>query len=604
MSYISDSSKVKERIISPYESQTSEDVKKDNKSSIQIFNSATSAPQDETVKQETIPDNIDTKALLKKYKKDPAAILDELGIFNEEQRKQLSEMLSDKKDLKSFLEIIEKDGLKSDDIVAAMKKVKEKASSGFFKRIGNVVKKAFTDGISEAVSLAKSEKVYYSDKLSGNMEEIREKRSDFSSEGLVNVADKIIENEEIKEPTMHFVEKEEIAGKKLYNEESVLQAVNIMSEKPQDAIEFRDNAIELESIKDENGHIKYNGTTIINVDEKMIDNKDLKSTMLKTAKKSDMNDDYLIGITDNLVTNPEMKHAIEKFLGCKDKNGKDRFSADNIFSQSNYMVDKNNDKINEYLENTINLVKHEKLSGDNIVTISGNITDNPSIKNLVLEKLNNSNYSGNDIAEYSTNQNTRSTTESYTFNTPSESNMTNPVRETASRKYNEAANNLTNTKNNTTEANIKQEKVYTRQEISQFLYRRLGTVGDLLLTKVENNPSIIPMLKKYGGNKALIEALLKNPDSLNKITSISSSITTDQLAEFVQLCTSSEKTETIAKLIQDFGPQKALLLAQKSEMAQNQNDIKDILDTNTLRLEDKKEQIQNVLVNGTKPSKG
>ncbi len=604
MSYINDSSKVKDRIISPYESQTSEDVKKDNKSSIQIFNSATNAPQDVTVKQETIPKDIDTKALLKKYKKDPAAILDELGVFNEEQRKQLSEMLSDKKDLKSFLEIIEKDGLKSDDIVAAMKKVKEKSSSGFFKRIGNVVKKAFTDGISEAVSLAKSEKVYYSDKLSGNMEEIREKRSDFSSEGLVNVSDKITENEEIKEPTMHFIEKEEIAGKKLYNEESVLQAVNIMSENPKDAVEFRDNAIELESIKDENGYIKYDGSTIINVDEKMINNKDLKTTMLKTAKKSDMNDEYLIGITDNLVTNPEMKEAIEKFLGSKDKNGKDRFSADNIFSQSNYMVDKNNDKINEYLENTINLIKHEKLSGDNIVTISGNITDNPSIKNLVLEKLNNSNYSGNDIAEYSTNQNTRNTTNSYTFNTPSESNMTNPLREAASTKYNEAANNLINTKTNTPESNIKQEKTYSRQEISSFLYRRLGTVGDLLLSKVESNPSIIPLLKKYGGNKELIEAVLKNPDSLNKLTSISSSITTDQLAEFVQLCTSSEKTETIAKLIQDFGPQKALLLAHKSEMAQNQNDIKDILDTNTLRLEDKKEQIQNVLVNGTKPSKG
>lgn len=597
MSYIYDSSTVKDPKLNPFSSTKTEVKQKDDSSSIEIFKNDLPGAQDETVKQEqNINVKIDAEELYKEYKKNPTAILDKIGIFNEEQKKQLSEMLADKKDLKSFLEIIEKGGLKTDDVISAMKKVKEKAPSGFFKRVGNVIKKTFTDGISEAVKLAKSETVYYSDKLSENMENIREKRDDFSSEGLANVGDIITQNEELKEPTMHFVEKQEISGKKLYDENSVVKAAEIMQQNPKDAIEFKNNAIELESIKDENGHIKYKGETIIDVDQKMIENKELKPTMMKTAKKRDMNDEYLVGITDNLVTNPDMQEALDKILECKDKNGNDRFSARNMFDQSTYMVDKNKDKIIEYLNNTIELAKENKLSGDNIVNISGKITDYPEIKNAILTKIANKQTSGDTIVEYANKLVDAPQTNSYnsqqnqTTNTNVYQNTTNPI---AAETYKNVANNQINNNN----AAQTTEKKYTRQEISQFLTRKLGSIGDLLLAKVEENPNIIPLLKKYSGNKELITALIKNPDCLNKITSISSSVTTDQLAQFVKLCTSAEKTETVLKLIKDFGPQKALQLAEKSAQIKNQDQLVTILDNNTIRLSDKKAQIQNLVEN-------
>ena len=85
---------------------------------------------------------------------------------------------------------------------------------------------------------------------------------------------------------------------------------------------------------------------------------ELKSTMIHTAQKGDMTDNFLIGITDNLVENPEMQDALDIFLNLKDNDGKDRFSAKNIFDQSGYMVDKNAETIVSYTGETLYLSKY------------------------------------------------------------------------------------------------------------------------------------------------------------------------------------------------------------------------------------------------------
>ncbi len=134
MSYISDSSNVKEKYINPFVPQFTAEKQKDEKSSIHVFNNNLVAAQENQIskKEEARPEyNVD--ALLKKYKSNPSAILKELGFFDEKEIKELSKMLNKEKDLKAFLEILQKDGLNASDMVSAMKKVAQTRVQGSLK---------------------------------------------------------------------------------------------------------------------------------------------------------------------------------------------------------------------------------------------------------------------------------------------------------------------------------------------------------------------------------------------------------------------------------------------------------------------------------------
>ena len=604
------------------------------------------------------PDIIDIEKLTEIYENNPKDILNELDFFDDNDKEFLNALIHNKKDLSAFLNILNNENLNKDDIIAAMKKVDEKTTDGIdgcVSIIMNVIKKAYKDGLSEAVELAKGEKVYYSKHLSNNMDEIRKIREDFSSEGLVDCADLFINNEEIKNYGMHFITKDEIAGKKLYDENSVLKAIETMAQNPKDAELFRNNAIELENIKDENGDIRYKGSTIVDVDTKMIENKDLQPTMMKTAYKSDMNDEYLLGITDNLVQNPEMDYALNAFLDCKDVNGNDKFSAENLFAQTSYMVDKKPETIQTYCNNTLELAQYPNISGDDIVTAAETVTNYPQSKESVYSSLysNSQNSSNNNpnnnsaVTTHKTNRQqtipiqnqqttqypqTQDNTDTASKNPPDivSNQMQKSKKQETAQKSATVSNPIvnkkekdkpkTNTNNNysknttskphpqtlqteaetkTKEEIKKEETKQAKQEISQYLYKKYGASSDLILKKLEENPAFLSIIEKYGNNKAIIVSLIKNPNSITKITSMSPSITTDQLATFLKLCTNTEKTDTIIKLIQSFGPQKALRLAEKANYSNNHKDILDILDKNTLKLENKKETIESIIDNNT-----
>ena len=666
MSYFQRSSQIKDNYIYPFATQTSKSPQTDSPLAKQVNNLI--LPDNDfalpDIKRELFdikqihPDIIDIEKLTEIYENNPKDFLYELDFFDDNDKEFLNALINNKKDLSAFLNILNNENLNKDDIIAAMKKVDEKTTDGIdgcVSRIMNVIKKAYKDGLSEAVELAKGEKVYYSKHLSNNMDEIRKIREDFSSEGLVDCADLFINNEEIKNYGMHFITKDEIAGKKLYDENSVLKAIETMAQNPKDAELFRNNAIELENIKDENGYIRYKGSTIVDVDTKMIENKDLQPTMMKTAYKSDMNDEYLLGITDNLVQNPEMDYALNAFLDCKDVNGNDKFSAKNLYSQTSYMVDKKPDTIQAYCNNTLELAQHPNINGDDIVTAAETVTNYPQTKQSVLSDLysNSQNSSNNNpnnnsaVTTHKTNrqqtipiQNQQTTQHPQTqdsTDTPSKNppdivsnQMQKSKKQETAQKSATVSNPIvnkkekdkpkTNTNNNysknttskphpqtlqteaetkTKEEIKKEETKQAKQEISQYLYKKYGASSDLILKKLEENPAFLSIIEKYGNNKAIIVSLIKNPNSITKITSMSPSITTDQLATFLKLCTNTEKTDTIIKLIQSFGPQKALRLAEKANYSNNHKDILDILDKNTLKLENKKETIESIIDNNT-----
>ena len=99
--------------------------------------------------------------------------------------------------------------LTKEDIVEGFKTLSEMAPSSTWKKIGNFFKTIFEDGLSEAFKLAKSEKVYRSEKMSETMGEIREERKDFSSRSLAQIAKNTTEKPDIKQNTVHFVTKKD-----------------------------------------------------------------------------------------------------------------------------------------------------------------------------------------------------------------------------------------------------------------------------------------------------------------------------------------------------------------------------------------------------------
>lgn len=588
-------------------------------SSIQVFNQ--SLPETETKKETKEPEinrNFDIDDLVKKYKKEPSQILDELGInFTDAQRKELESLIKDKKSLKSFLEIVKQDKLNAGDIYAGMKKSAEKKGSGFFGRIGNFFKTAVKEGISEAIDLAKSEKVYYAEKLGSNMNEIREERDDFSSEGVANIAQTVTDEPEIKNSTMHFVSKEGSAGVKLYTETDVTKAVDIMKENPKDAELFTANAAELEAIKDENGNIRYKGSTIINVDEKMIKNQELQNTMMNTAKKKDMKDDYLVGITDNLVYNPEMQDALDKFLALKDKNGNDRLSASNIYSQSDYMKDKDNSTITNYCNNTVDLCKYDKLSGDNIVSVAGNITDRPEIKNAVYNQINDQTKSGDQVQNFSnqtapvSGESTKANGASISQSAVSKSTKetTNPLKESYIAKYQRIAKeklaedkkNVTNNEEeNYTQKTVIAGKTYNRSTVQYALYRRFGTAAEKILQKMEKDPDFINLIKRYGNQTVIIEALADNPTLVSKLKGASASISVSELSEMIKLSTDAESTNLLIELTQKYGASKAIQMTRNAQINNIKDETSKILSKTTLDSSAQKEQIEELSGKGQK----
>ena len=598
-----DSSKVN---INPFGvAETSSNVTT-NTSSVEVYTNTQTADSVGTTvekeeKEDKINRNFDIDELVKKYKNDPLKVLEVLGIdYTDEQIEELKLIINDKKSLKSFLEIVKQDNLSASDIFAGIKKAATQKTSGIFSRIKNVITTAIEEGIEEAFNLAQSEQVYKAGKLGSNMNDIREEREDFSSEGVANIAQTIVDTPEIKENTMHFVTKNENDGKKLYTEEDVTKATEIMSQNPQDANLFTANAVELESIKDDKNNIKYKGSTIINVDEKMVQNKDLQSTMLNTAKKKDMTDNYLVGITDNLVENPNMKKALDEFLNMKDDKGNDRFSASNILNQTDYMADKDIDIINDYLINTKELAIHDKLSGDNIVSISGNITDKPEIKNEVLTLIETQSVNGNEVEKYAesalVNNNNEQTQKEYTkSNTISTQTATNPIINNKSITNNAEIKSATEPEEKifatTTTIN---GKIYDRNLVQNALYRKFGTSAEGILQNLEKDPRFIETIKKYGNQKVILDSIINQPGLVEKLMRSLRSISTDELANMLPLCTNSTMTETLIKLTSKYGATKAVSMLTEAKNNNTIDQILAILDNGTMDTSTKKAKIENI----------
>lgn len=609
-----------------YTSQT-DSIAANDSTSLQVYG-ANLPEADQAQQEETKTRNFDIDELVKKYKDDPSKILDELGInFTEEQKKELESLIKDKKSLRSFLNIAQNKDLNAADIFEGMKKTVGKKASGIFSRIKNVVKTMFKEGFDEAVELAKSETAYYADQLGENMQEIRAERKEFSSANVADIADVVTINQEIKDDVMHFVQKENTDGSHLYTEQDVTKATEILEENPDDADNFTANAAELESIKTTNGQIKYKGSTIIDVDEKMIKNKDVQSTMMDVAKKSDMTDKYLIETTSNLAKNHDMADAISFLVKAKDKDGKDKFRAVSIVNESKYLVSKSRKNIERYIEDVRDFIKHEKLSGDNVLDLVHTTTANPDIKNSVIEKINNSNLSGNEIVEFaaSASQNTQhennisTIKESVNYDAQiiePENNstiVTNPVRARKNEETNKFKFQIgqnfktalnTQTENETATINgpttVIYGKTYERSKVLNGLYKRFGTISEKILQKMEEDPNFIEIMKQYNGNTTILTALVNDPTLVTKIKKAYASISINEMADVIKQCTDSSSTRVMINALESHNPAEAIAITKKSKIFNLKDDTIAILSRTNANNSDKKSELESLYQNGGK----
>lgn len=609
-----------------YTSQT-DSIAANDSTSLQVYG-ANLPEADQAQQEETKTRNFDIDELVKKYKDDPSKILDELGInFTEEQKKELESLIKDKKSLRSFLNIAQNKDLNAADIFEGMKKTVGKKASGIFSRIKNVVKTMFKEGFDEAVELAKSETAYYADQLGENMQEIRAERKEFSSANVADIADVVTINQEIKDDVMHFVQKENTDGSHLYTEQDVTKATEILEENPDDADNFTANAAELESIKTTNGQIKYKGSTIIDVDEKMIKNKDVQSTMMDVAKKSDMTDKYLIETTSNLAKNHDMADAISFLVKAKDKDGKDKFSAINITDESKFLLPKSKEYAEKYIEDIKDFLKNQKLSGENILNITHTTVEHPEIKNQVIEKINNSNLSGNEIAELTVSlaQNTQQENnistikESVNYDAQiiePENNstiVTNPVRARKNEETNKFKFQIgqnfktalnTQTENETATINgpttVIYGKTYERSKVLNGLYKRFGTISEKILQKMEEDPNFIEIMKQYNDNTTILTALVNDPTLVTKIKRASASISINEMADVIKQCTDSSSTRVMINALESHNPAEAIAITKKSKIFNLKDDTIAILSRTNANNSDKKSELESLYQNGGK----
>ena len=630
------------------QTESTPDVVTEDTTSLQVFQKT--LPQSEEMKERLA--NLDVKNLVKQYKDNPIAVLNILGInFTEEETEELKEILKGKKELKAFLNLVkENQALKPGDILGAMRNIKKYAPTKvWYKKIGNVIKKAFTDGFDDAFKLAQSETLYYADKLGENMNEVRTERQDFSSETVVDVSDTMTQQPETKENVMHFVTKSNNDGSKLYTEQDVINARNIIVENIDDADEFTANAAELEAIQDSKGNIKYQGSTIVNVGEKMIKHKEVKSTMLTVAKKSDMTDKYLMDTTSSLAANHAMAESIEFLATAKDDKGADRFSAHQVSEESKYLESESQNFCNRYCENAKTYSQYKTIESKNVLELVHGSTEKPETKQATINQLNKIMQSGKtkeeinqnvqrlvekikkgEIKPESTNSRTNETKEYVLKSNKSDNNENSASssqnasnEEVISNARNTYSNPITNgrTQNNRflqsrtvadqNDANLEQENqyfeatvingvTYERKEILRKLTKKYGSTAEKVLNAIEKDPSFIDLMKQYNGNNVIINALVEDPYLITKIKRAAGSLSVNEIADIVKLCTDATSTKIMLNALENYSPAEAMKITKQSKILNLKDDALSILTSTNSSQTGKRTQLENLYNNSGK----
>ncbi len=546
--------------------------------------------------------DIDPKKLAKEYKNDPISALNDKDIgrtYSAQEAEELSQLLKNKTDLRNYFELAKKGNLSNTDIIEGMKEIEANKKSFLFIKWNKLDE----------------------EKLAKDMSAIRGIRTTFSAKNIAKTSTIMNLKEKLETKIKHY-----IANKEIYNDKSALEAINYMDENTEQADEFYANTQRMEGIKGQNYVPKYSGETIVKTGKYVTENNDVADTVWQLADKKDMNNEYFSKTLDNLIQNKEMKTALSEFLNLKDQNGNDRFSAKNISEHSTYMVDKNAKTIERYIENTKELATYQHLSGDNIVTMSANVTDRPEIKTQVMKIAANENISGDEAATYSNTLAQRIETEQQQYTTTiKESEYTHK-----SKAYENGLEEKDTVQSSTTPVDLSEIQ---RQKQEALLRATINNESDIqeILSLTETNPELtdtinslldkIPsskvaeIVKKYSdpkklelyctnpqlfdANPELLEKYAKNPAYFEKLK-FYTSVRDSQLGDFAQYMNSSKKDKVFTYFENHYTSTQVLSMLSSTNHAE-QKATDRILENNLISSIDKKSKIEQ-LKTGTKTS--
>lgn len=554
--------------------------------------------------------NINFDTLYAKYKKNPSAVLKELGLPADSE--ELKAILKDDNALKVLLTIAEKENLTAGDLKAAFLNVMNEKPSNLLKRAWSWLTNGF-----------RSEREVNADRLSTNMNDIRRVRGEeFSTEIVIEISIYAGDDENRKANAMHFVEKQSEKDKFLYSEGNVRSAIKFMDENPEMADQFVINTTELESIKDVKGAPRYNGDTNISVGARMTKHADLAQTMKKAAHKSDMTNEYLENITNNLAQNPYMQGAIEFSLDAKKADGTDRFSACSINTESNQLVNQNEEFCNNYENNLRKISQYENLTSEEIVSISESITKKPEIANEIISKIESGKMTGKEIAEYAENiangknikvetlnneqnETTTATITNETITAKSNNKQTTQQTETQKQQAERNFNNKTNTTQNIENNKLKEEETtdnnnnksiviagvaYNAEELTRAFKTQFGSLSDEVLTAVQKDPKILDIIKQYANNPVIIKAYLDDNSFFAKIKT-TTQLSKSELEDVLSLCTDESSKELMLAALEQGSTGYALKTVRYAKITNSKDDAHEILSSKTMGAELKKNKL-------------
>ena len=368
----------------------------------------------------------------------------------------------------------------------------------------------------------------------------------------------------------------------------------------------------------------------------MIKNKEVQSTMMTVAKKSDMTDEYLIETTSNLAQNHHMAEAIEFLALAKDENGKDRFSSSQVSEESKYLFDKTKGFCSTYKKNVVEYAKHLKLSSENVLRVTHNTTEHPEIKPEVNAILNRTNSTGDEVANHSDilASKEKNKPESYNLHNAdnkkdkqgyeqlqqeSENNTEKSYAYSQEDLYKKLKTKQSNTSNITNQTisnpillnscestdNIVQKAiingvVYERSTVLRELTKKYGASAEKVLNAIEKDSSFIDLMKQYNGNQTIVNALVDDPYLIQKIKKTSSSLSINELADIIKLCTDSASTEVMLAALQNHNPQEAMMITKKSKIFNLKDDTLEILSKSNTSADNKKNELENLYFTGNK----
>ena len=491
------------------------------------------------------------KRFAEKYVENPAAALKDEQVkvkFNAKEAAEIENLLIDENSLTLFAELSRYEEFSGQDVVECLKR--------YNKMTERERKNLFFASMS-ADEVEKMDPKKMARKIAANMRKLARMRKSMKAEDKAFIAEMM--SKVPKECEEHI--DEIIENRRTYKDSDVTDMCKNMEEMSDDEkADYTQNISDLSKIKDKDNKPKYKGSVNVKVAKNMVDEPKAKNAIMDTAKRDDMDGEHLIGISSNLVLNPNMIAAYEAILGAKSSDGEYKFGKEALLGQTDYMLGKSLYELEEYAGKLLKYAKHDNISGEDAASYAQQVLENPSLESQIdsLVETKASGISDNMFASQNEDSLSGEVVNVSYFN----STENRPV------------NNLF-----TENSNEQEDKTEYYKKLADDFRARYGKAADTMISLCKEKPEVakalflnpnitfqegMNILQKYGSNVDLISAIAKNPRSVDKIKLSSASITNPQLTSLAQL-SDKRGVDFVVKMIQKYSPAKAITICSSPD---------------------------------------